>query len=285
MKINKISINDKFYPLPLKNIASPPKQLYVLGDLTPLSNTKSVGVVGSRAITPYGKQSTIQLVEDMTKRGIATISGLALGVDTHAHSSTIDNGGYTVAVLANGLDTIQPSSNRNLALNILKSGGAIISEYPEGTSAFKQNFVARNRIVSGLSDALLITEASDRSGSLHTANFALEQGKPVMAVPGNINSNNSRGTNNLIKSGAIPVTDISDILHALNLEEKTTFIAIMPANQEEASILDNMKNGITDINILQNKSKLKPEVFNQTLTMLEITGKIHPIGAGHWSIT
>jgi DNA processing protein len=224
------------------------------------------------------------LAGDIAARGMAIISGLALGVDALAHQAALDAGGYTVAVLANGLDAIHPNTNRNLALRILKSGGAIISEYPKGTPPLKQNFIARNRIVSGLCDGLLITEASERSGSLHTANFALEQGKVVMAVPGNINSNNSRGTNNLIKTGATPITDIDDVLFALKLEPKTSNVAVMPANAEEAAILDHMKKGITDINQLQQTSKLSPELFSQTLTMLEITGKVRPLGAGHWGL-
>lgn len=285
MKINKVSQNDSAYPLKLRDIATPPKQLYVLGDLEPLQHTRVISVVGSRAVTPYGKQITAMLAGDIAQRGLAVVSGLALGVDALAHRAALDAGGYTVAVLANGLDTIQPPTNRELALRILRSGGAIISEYPEETTAQKQNFVARNRIVSGLCDGLLITEASEKSGSLHTANFALEQGKTVMAVPGNITSNTSRGTNNLIKTGAVPVTDAADILFALKLEATTGNVAVLPANAEEAAILDQMKNGMTDINQLQQSSKLTPELFNQTITMLEITGKVRPLGAGHWGLS
>jgi DNA processing protein len=285
MKINKVTIHDSLYPAALKDIASPPKVLYVLGNVEPLANTRTVSIVGSRAVTPYGRQITTMLATDIASRGMAIISGLALGVDALAHQAAVNCQGYTIAVLASGLDIIQPSSNRNLALAILKSGGAIISEYPEETIPFKQHFVARNRIVSALGDGLLITEAGEYSGSLHTANFALEQGKAVMAVPGNITSGNSRGTNNLIKTGAIPVTDIADVLNALQLEEKTTQVNVVAANIQEAQILDHMKHGITDINQLQLMSKLSPDVFNQTITMLEITAKIRPLGAGHWGIT
>lgn len=284
MKINKISQTDELYPASLKQIASVPKQLYVLGNLEPLAHTKVVSIVGSRAVTPYGKQVTMQLAGELAQRGIAIVSGLALGVDALAHHAALEAGGYTIAVLANGLDTIQPATNRNLALRILKQGGAIISEYPEGTVPFKPNFVARNRIVSGLCDGLLITEASERSGSLHTANFALEQGKTVMAVPGNITSSTSAGTNNLIKTGAIPITEVGGILNALNLEAETTNVAVMGANAEEAIILELIKRGMTDINILQQESELSPELFSQTITMLEISGKVRPLGAGHWGL-
>lgn len=285
MKINKVTQHHPLYPLALKNIASPPKQLYVLGNLEPLANTRSISIVGSRAVTPYGRHVTTMLATDIASRGMAVISGLAMGVDALAHQAALTCGGYTVAVLANGLDTIQPASNRSLALAILKSGGAIISEYPEETVPFKQHFVARNRIIAALGDGLLITEASQGSGSLHTANFALEQGKPVMAVPGNINSGNSRGTNNLIKTGATPVTDISDILNAFGLEERTTNVAVMAANADEAAVLNQLKQGVTDINQLQQASKLRPELFNQTITMLEISGKIRPLGAGQYGLS
>lgn len=284
MKINKVLQNHSSFPTVLKHLASPPKQLYVLGDLEPLKHTKVVAIVGSRAVTPYGQQVTERLAGELASRGVAIVSGLAIGVDAHAHTAALDANGYTVAVLANGLDTIQPTSNRNLALRILERGGAIISEYPEGMAAFKQNFVARNRLVSGLSDGVLITEANERSGSLHTANFALDQGKVVMAVPGNITSGNSSGTNNLIKTGAVPVTDVTDVLAALGLESETTNISVMGANAEEAIILELMKRGMTDINELQKGSELTPEVFSQTMTMLEITAKVRPLGAGHWGL-
>ncbi len=284
MKINKVTQKDKSFPSQLREIPSPPKELYVLGDLEPLQHTKVVSIVGSRAVTPYGQQVTSRLAGELAGRGIAIVSGLALGVDTLAHRAALEAGGYTVAVLGNGLDSIQPATNRNLALKILERGGAIISEYPEGMAAFKQNFVARNRLVSGLSDGVLITEATDRSGSLHTANFALEQGKVVMAVPGNITSGNSAGTNNLIKTGAVPVTGVQDILAALDLESDTTNVSVMGANAQEAIILELMKRGMTDINELQRESELPPEVFSQTMTMLEITAKVRPLGAGHWSL-
>lgn len=284
VKISKITAKDSIFPEVLKHIPSPPKLLYVLGDLEPLQHTKVVSVVGSRAVTPYGQQVTTRLSGELAQRGVAIVSGLALGVDALSHKAALDANGYTVAVLGNGLDSIQPTTNRNLALRILKQGGAIISEYPEGMAAFKQNFVARNRLVSGLCDGLLITEATERSGTLHTANFALEQGKAVMAVPGNITSGNSAGTNNLIKTGAVPITSVQDILSALNLESETTNVSVMGANAEEAIILELMKRGMTDINELQKGSELSPELFSQTMTMLEITAKVRPLGSAQWGI-
>jgi DNA processing protein len=169
-------------------------------------------------------------------------------------------------------------------MNILKKGGAFISEYPADTAAFGPQFISRNRIISGLSEAVLITEAAEKSGSLHTANFALDQGRTVMAVPGNINSPTSQGTNNLIKAGAIPVTSVDDILMAMGLVSAQKIKDIKAANDLEEAILGQLRLGVTDSAELQLKSQLEVAVFNQTLSMLEITGKVKPLGAGHWRL-
>lgn len=282
LKITKLSASATDFPAKLRDIPQPPKALYVLGDLKPLDHKTVVSIVGSRAVTTYGKQVTAKLSADLAKQGIAIVSGLALGVDGLAHQAVLDVGGYTIAVLACGLDRFYPSSHHNLAKQILAQGGAIISEYPEGTDPYRLNFIERNRIVSGLGDGLLITEATERSGTLHTANFALEQGKTVMAVPGNITSSTSMGTNNLIKTGAVVITNVGDVLNALDINQQTTILTVIPANKEEAAVLDLMQKGISEINQLQNASTLSPELFNQTLTMLEISGKIRPLGSGHW---
>lgn len=285
MKVKKVSNSSSEYPGQLLTASSPPKELYVLGDIEKLTHTRCVGVVGSRAVTTYGRQVTAKLAGDCAARGIGVISGLALGVDAIAHTACLEAGGYTIAVLPCGLDQIHPASHRNLAIRILEQGGALISEYPSDTIPFKQNFVARNRIVAGLSDALLVTEASERSGSLHTANFALEQGKPVLAVPGPITSNTSSGTNNLIKSGAQTTTSIEDIFLALGLNGAAERLDVLGANAEEDAILQLLRRGITDINELQASSTLTPELFNQTITMLELSSKVRPLGGGHWSIS
>ncbi len=285
MNIRTIKKASNDFPEQLAHITPAPKQLYVLGDIEPLANKTVLSVVGSRAVTPYGKQVTAQLVSDVAKHGIAIVSGLALGIDGLAHQAALDVGGYTVAVLACGLDRFYPSTHHNLAKQILATGGAIISEYPAGTEPYPNYFIERNRIVSGLSDGVLIIEASQRSGTLHTANFALEQGKTVMAVPGNITSATSAGTNNLIKTGAFPITSSNDILNALQVNQQTTLLNVIAADAQQAAILELMQQGTTDVNQLQLGSKLTVELFNQTLTMLEITGKIRPLGAGHWGIS
>lgn len=244
-----------------------------------------VAVVGSRKMTPYGKSVTLRLAGNLAKQGIVIISGLALGVDGLAHKAALDNGGKTIAVMPCGLDRIYPATHHALAKEILKHGGALISEYPFETDIHSSNFIERNRLISGLSLGVLIPEAAEKSGSLHTANFALEQGREVMAVPGNITSPLSVGTNNLIKVGATPVTDTQDVLNALGLKIKTVSQQeLFGATEEESIILKLIAGGIVDGEELLGKSKLQAQTFSQTLTMLEITGKIKSIGSDQWTI-
>lgn len=285
MNVNLISINDSAYPVKLREIPDAPAKLYVVGNLDNLQNNPCLSVVGSRKVTPYGKSVTDNLVNTVAAHGITIISGLALGVDTIAHRAALDSGSTTVAVLPCGLDKIYPASNLQLARRILENNGALISEYQPHTPPLQHHFIARNRIVAGLGDAVLITEAAAKSGTMHTVGFALDQGKSILAVPGNITNTFSEGTNNLIKAGATPITVPEDILDCLGINDKTTVINdVLPATEQEAIILDLLKLGITDINELQDESKLSVSEFNQTLTMLEITGKVRSTGAGHWSI-
>lgn len=279
--------DDPDYPECLENISYPPAQLYYYGDLPRLLEYPRLGVIGSRRVSPYGRAVTEQLAHQAAEQGIVIISGLALGVDSLAHRAAVETaGGLTIAVLPAGLDRIYPSSHTQLAEQILAHGGAIVSEYPFNTNPIKPNFIARNRIVSALSDGILITEAATKSGTMHTANFALDQGKAVMVVPGNITSELSSGTNNLIKAGAAPVTELADIIDALGLDAAYIhqLSTAQPQNDQEAAILTLLRQGITDGATLLVMSKLTPVIFNQTLTMLEIQGTIRPIGAGHWRL-
>jgi DNA processing protein len=178
-----------------------------------------------------------------------------------------------------------PAANQPLARRILRQGGALVSEYDPDDITYKQNFVARNRLVSGLADALLITEASEKSGSLHTARFALEQGRDVFAVPGNITGSTSVGTNNLIKSGhAAAATSYKDVLNALGLKDIPAQQTVRGSNAQEQTMLDLLLQGISDGAELLEQSRLPVNIFNQTLTMLEIGGLIHPLGANQWSL-
>ncbi len=285
MKISHISASDNAFPKKLLTISESPKGLYRLGDLETALDAPTLAVVGSRKVTPYGRLVTEKLVRSAAKQGITIISGLALGVDALAHQAALAERAKTVAVMPSGLDKIYPASHRGLAEDILRAGGALVSEYPAGTEPYPINFIARNRIVSGLADAVLITEAAIKSGTLHTANFALEQGKTVMAVPGNITSDLSAGTNNLIKSGAIPVTEVRDILSAMGLEKmERTAIKPVGNTEQESLILELLFTGMSDASELLHHTELAPHIFNQSLTMLEIQGKIKPLGAGNWGL-
>ncbi len=285
MKVNKLTLNSPLFPEPLRHIPDPPKQLFYIGDLAGCMAAPRLAIVGSRKVSAYGTAVTLKLAAEAAQQGITVVSGLALGVDGLAHQATIDAGGKTVAVMAGGLSQISPARHRQLAEDILRKGGAIVTEYPLEVQPYKMSFVARDRLISGLSDAVLITEAAAKSGSLHTANFALEQGKSVMAVPGNITSELSIGTNNLIKTGATPVTDVRDILAAMDLTQvQSRKMAPLGATDAETALLSLIHQGVSDASDLLTRSQMDPAPFNQTLTMLEITGKIRPLGAGHWGL-
>ena len=207
--IKIININEREYPQALKEIYDPPISLYVKGNIEKLNN-KNIGIVGCRECTTYGKKSAEYFAYNLSKQNINIVSGLAKGIDSYAHLGSL-NTGNTIAVLGNGLDIIYPKENLELANEIIKRGGTIISEYPCGTKPDKMKFPARNRIISGISSGIIVIEAKEKSGTLITVDFALEQGRDVFVVPGNINSINSVGTNDLIKQGARLVTTYEDI--------------------------------------------------------------------------
>jgi DNA processing protein len=285
MKIKKLTLGAADFPEVLRNIPAPPKQLFVLGDLERLLDRHMVAIVGTRKMSPYGKQVSIRLAGELAEQGVVIVSGLAMGVDSTAHRNVLDVGGQAIAVLPSPVDNIVPAMNRRLAEEIIKSGGALVSEYGPGEATYKQNFIARNRLVSGLSKIVLITEAGEKSGALHTASFALKQGKHVMAVPGNINAPGSIGTNNLIKAGHAQATTSSiDVLHELGLNIKSTKPKARGSNQQEQTILELLEQGLSDGEVVFNRSKLSASEYNQALTMLEIVGKIRPLGANHWAI-
>lgn len=207
--IKIININEREYPQALKKIYDPPISLYVKGNIEKLNN-KNIGIVGCRECTTYGKKSAEYFAYNLSKQNINIVSGLAKGIDSYAHLGSL-NTGNTIAVLGNGLDIIYPKENLELANEIIKRGGTIISEYPCGTKPDKMKFPARNRIISGISSGIIVIEAKEKSGTLITVDFALEQGRDVFVVPGNINSINSVGTNDLIKQGARLVTTYEDV--------------------------------------------------------------------------
>lgn len=283
MKINTISVTDPCFAHTLATIPHPPKQVYVRGTIA--GSSPAVAIVGTRKPTPYGRAVTLELAEKLARRGIVIISGLALGVDGIAHQGALNVGGQTVAVLASGVDLITPTSHRQLAGQILAAGGAIISEYEPGTPPLAHQFLERNRLVSGLADAVIVTEASARSGTMNTVMHALEQGRDVYAVPGNITSLTSAGCNKLIEQGAAPIIDIDAFVDRfVPLENAPKQPLLLAQTTEEQAILDLIQSGITDGDELQKKSRLSASTYSTTMTMLELRGVIRPLGANHWSL-
>jgi DNA processing protein len=284
MKIDKFVFKSAGFPEVLRHIPDPPKKLRVAGvPLGELLSMPTVGIVGSRKVSPYGREVTAKLSRQLAERGVVIVSGLAFGVDSIAHQGALDGGGQTIAVLPGSIEKIYPASHNQLAGQIIKHGGTLISEYDEGVDVMHHNFIERNRLIAGLSKVLLVTEAALKSGSLHTARFALEQGKDVLAVPGNITSQTSEGTNNLIKAGAGLVNSYADVLHALGLEEKQAK-KLKPCgrNEQEQTLLNLIAQGVGDGEELQKQSGLDIKLFNQTLTMLEIGGHVRAIGGNQW---
>lgn len=208
-------LDDGSYPDLLREIADPPPVLYVKGDWQACFDQPCVGVIGSRNCSTYGENASEMLSRDLASRGITIVSGLARGIDASAHTGAIRGKGRTAAVMGTGLDNIYPRENNGLVREILANGGCLVTQFPLGTPPIKENFPFRNRIISGLSMGVLIIEASERSGSLITARLAAEQGREVMAVPGNITSGVSFGTNYLIKSGAKLVQQWQDVVEEL----------------------------------------------------------------------
>jgi DNA processing protein len=208
---------------------------------------------------------------------------LALGIDAVAHRAALDAGGKTVAVLANGLNQIYPKSHRGLAIEILKRGGAIVSEQPDDMPPLKQHFVARNRIISGLCKAVIITEAGTDSGALHTANFATEQGRTVMVVPGNVTSTTSVGCNRLLRTGAVAVTDTVDVLQELDINAASA-TPVKAQSKEEQTILDLLAAGKNTSQELIEQSQLSAGQFANIISLMEITGKVRSLGAGQWMV-
>lgn len=274
------------YPDKLLQLADSPLLLHTYGaPIADWIDRPKVAIVGSRKVTSYGRSVTEKIASELAKQGVVIISGLALGVDSIAHSAALQANGTTVAVLPGPIETIYPRSHEQLGMQIAKQNGTLISEYSAKTPALKHNFIARNRIVAALADILLITEAAEKSGSLHTARFALELGREVAAVPGNITSPTSMGCNQLLKDGAHVVTSSEDILELLHIDT-TAKQTVLPigANTEEQIILDLISQGIYDIALLHAQSGLPIALFSQTITMLEITSKIKQAGSNTWHL-
>lgn len=283
-KINKLSIVNTAYVSATQHIPTPPKQLFVAGEL-PLKRRPTVAIVGSRKPTPYGVEVTHRLAHDLAKSGVVVISGLAYGIDAIAHKAALEAGGTTIAVLANGLHKIYPAAHKGLAEEIVAKGGAIISEQELGVEAHKYHFLARNRLISGLADAVIVTEATEKSGTLSTVAHALEQNKEVFAAPGPITSLLSAGPNRLLQRGAhvaLTARDILDVI-APELKPVQTHLAL-GSTELETRIIALIQKGIRSGDILLQESESSPQDFSQALTMLELNGVIKNIGGNQWSL-
>lgn len=284
MKINKISPDENDFTKILTSVNPKPQALYYIGTL-PNKRQPTITIVGTRKPTKYGQEVTHTLAYELAKRGVVIVSGLALGIDGIAHRAALEAGGTTLAVLANGLSQITPRTHRQLGIDILAAGGAILSEYEPEVAPAKFRFLERNRLVSGLSDGVLITEAAARSGTLSTAARALEQGKDVFVVPGNITSPLSAGCNQLIRSGAIPVTRVEDILEVIMPHEIENQVKLsLGDNEAQATLIELLQSGIRDGDEIQQRSGLEASVFSTELTMLEINGIVRALGSNQWTL-
>ncbi|MBP7775406.1 MAG: DNA-processing protein DprA [Candidatus Saccharimonas sp.] len=280
MNINSMRPDEHLFLKRLTSIVKPPKCLYYTGTL-PEEYRCVVAIVGTRRPTSYGKTVTEQIASAVASRGGIVVSGMALGVDAIAHKSALDAGGNTVAVLPSGVDNPYPRTNHQLASRIT-ANGALISEYENGHLPHPYDFLHRNRLVCGLADAVVVTEASLRSGTMSTVAHALEQGRPVYAVPGPITSPLSAGCNAMIAQGANPVINIDLLLESLGLAGQSKIV--LGENDAETTLLQLLQKGVSDGDDLQLQSGLSAQDFSMTITMLEIRGIIHPLGGNHWRL-
>lgn len=281
MKINNLPPDQHSFLKRLNTIAKPPKSVYFIGNL-PVTEVKVIAIVGSRRPTAYGKAVTQQLASEIASRGGYVISGLALGIDAIAHKAALDVKGHTLAVLPGGVDDPYPRTNHDIARKILLGGDALISEHENGYKPREYDFVLRNRIVTGLADAVIVTEANLRSGTMSTVGHALDQGKPVYAVPGPITSPLSAGCNKLIAQGAIPITSVKECLEMLGFTAQANIVR--GDTPLEQAIIDAIAAGVSDGDELLVASKSTPEEFSGVLTMLEIKGIIKPLGNNQWRL-
>lgn len=273
--VNFISYKDSKFPLGLHNMKSPPLGLYVWGEI-PENVYPKVSIIGSRKMTSYGEKVSAMLSEELTSYGINIVSGMAYGIDTEAHKACIKNGGKTIAVMGTGADVCYPAGNRDLRDSIIQNG-CVVSEYPLGMKATRFTFPYRNRIIACMSGVTIIVEGAEASGTLNTANHVLDNGRKLMAVPGNIFSHYSKGTNKLISEGCRPCLSARDVLDELNIkitkkeQEKNE---IPDITEEELEVFKHI--GYDDITVdeLCIKTKMNIDVINGILIMLELKGCI-----------
>jgi DNA processing protein len=288
MKVNVITIKDDDYPVLLKNIYDPPPIIYYQGNfLDMVNNKKTLAIVGSRKASYYGRKIARDISLELASRGYTIISGLARGIDTNAHLGALEAGGKTVAVLGCGIDRIYPAENVSIANKIMKNG-AIITEFPIYTKPEKSNFPRRNRIISGLSMGTLVVEATEKSGALITADYSLDQGREVFAIPGSIHSFLSKGCHDLIKQGAKLVNSYHDIIEELEIEDiynkssenskkKDENINIDDLNEHEKVFLQYISTDPLHIDEIADLTELSMAQLNETLLSLELKNLIREV--------
>lgn len=293
-KINQISPLDSDFTGVLDAIAVKPKRLYFRGKMPKnvvigrsTVRPKCVAIVGTRHNTRYGEEVAYKMAYELARRGAVIISGLAYGIDSIAHRAAVDAGGVTVAVLGTTIDKIYPRAHEGLAREIVEKGGAIISEYAPGAEIFpKTSFLERNRLIAGLADVVVVVEAAERSGSLNTAMHALDQGKELFAVPGDITRPMSQGCNKIIRQGAMPYTGVDDILSLLfpakRRHKNPDQMLIFGDTEEETQIMRALAEGMSEGEEIMERYNMPAATFNQTVTMLEIKGLIRSLGANKW---
>jgi DNA processing protein len=273
------------YPALLRQIPSSPPVLYVKGELTG-EDAWAVAIVGTRRVSAYGREVTRQLAGALARSGVTVVSGLARGIDAEAHRAALEAGGRTVAVLGCGVDRTYPPEHRQLASEIAASG-AVVSDYPMGTAPEGGNFPPRNRIISGLSLGVLVTEAGRASGALITADYAAEQGRDVFAVPGSVLARGSVGTNRLIQDGAKAVLCAEDVLEELNLgmvAEQAEARDVLPADETEAALFAHLSAEPTHVDELQRLAALPIAQVTSTLALMELKGMVRQVGTMRYVI-
>ncbi|NWF62879.1 MAG: DNA-protecting protein DprA [Chloroflexi bacterium] len=270
---------DETYPNRLKEIDQPPPVLYIRGEYL-MDDLFAVAIVGTRKVTPYGRQVTEEIASFLAANGITVVSGLARGVDAIAHQTALKAGGRTIAVLGSGVDKIYPPEHRALAEQMMQRG-AVMSDYAVGTPPDASNFPPRNRIISGLSLAVVVIEAAETSGSLITAEFAAEQGREVFAVPGSILAPQSKGANRLLQKGAQPLLTPMDLMQALDLtrmDKQKTARKVLPSDETETLLLNTLGAEPMHVDEIRRQSELPIEKISATLVLMELKGMVRQVG-------
>ena len=280
MQISKISSSDAAFPDSLKQLDRPVKNINVIGDL-PKANDLVVAIVGSRRSTRYGELATYQLAAGLAKAGIVVVSGLARGIDGTAHRAVVEAGGRTIGVLGHGFDHFYPEENRQLAREIVATGGAVLTEYDHDIPPARYTFPERNRIIAALSSIIIVPEAAAKSAAMITVERGIELNRTIMAIPGNITSALSAGPNNLIYKGAKPVRSFTDVLEELGYHMPEV-VPVRPQSPEEARIIELIGAGQATNDQLIEGSGLSAAQFANVISLMEITGKVRNLGAGQW---